>query len=63
MFSELVPDVADVPDVLDCTMMFYAAEVGSFTDLAAVVTRSAGDGEHLPAWERVPGRVPGTRWR
>lgn len=38
-----------MPDAPDSTPVFYAAEVGAFADLAAVVTRSASVAEHISA--------------
>lgn len=46
--SLMVPLSALIPDeVMDSTMVFHAAEVGAFADLAAVVARSAGAGERV----------------
>ena len=44
-----VPFSALVPDAMDGTMMFYAADVGAFADLAALVSRSASVSEQVPA--------------
>jgi DNA-binding CsgD family transcriptional regulator len=48
-FSALMPD-----DAIDGQMVFCAAEVGAFADLAAVVTRSSGAKQQVAVDEHLP---------
>ncbi len=43
-----IPFSVLVPKAVDSTMVFYAADVGAFADLADVVMRSAGIDEPVP---------------
>jgi hypothetical protein len=54
-----VPFSALVPDVMDGTMMFYAADEGAFADLAAFVPRSAGVCVQVPPGEQMTSPRPG----